>query len=86
MGQYEGQTVQELKKVLKDRKLTVTGRKAELIARLESYDAALATKVDAKDSAQAEHKTDVPAGACVAAAGQALQDDSAPPHNTHISL
>jgi hypothetical protein len=64
MGQYQGLTVPELKKLLKDRKLLLSGRKADLVTRLEEYDASHAINDDAKDASPTEKQcADVPAGA-----------------------
>ena len=40
-GTYESKTVAELKEILQERDLPVSGRKAELVARLEEFDASI---------------------------------------------
>lgn len=45
-GTYESKTVAELKEILRERELPVSGRKAELIARLEEFDASINYRPD----------------------------------------
>ena len=45
-GTYESKTVAELKEILQERELPVSGRKAELIARLEEFDASINYRPD----------------------------------------